>query len=278
MDIKEVIEKMKGYHKGGFDDETAKDKVLYGDIHQECTGIVTSTWASVDVIKEAAEKGANLIISHEALFWNRGDHTDWLTKNHNKTYLDKKKLLDDKGIVVWRDHDYVHSGIPQVDGTFVDGIFYGMFQELGWSEFSFDTDPMFAVIEIPETSVSDLTQEIIKKGNLNGARIYGKKDTCVRRIAIPYHILGAAQDEINYIDEHDIDMILAMEMVDFTLSEYIRDSNMLKKDKCMLSIGHFNLEEFGMKYMVRYIPEALGTDQIPCSFIQSGDMYEYIVS
>ena len=42
--------------------------MLYGNVDQECTGIVTSCWASVDVIKYVIEKGANLIISHEALF------------------------------------------------------------------------------------------------------------------------------------------------------------------------------------------------------------------
>lgn len=278
MDIQEVIQKIKHYHKGGFDDKTSKDQILYGDVGQECTGIVTSIWASIDVIKAAAAKGANLIISHEALFWNRGDHTDWLEENQNQTFLAKKQLLDETGIVVWRDHDYVHSGIPKADGSFVDGIFYGLFQELGWSDFSLeDTQPMFAIIKTPPTKISDLAQKIIKKGRLNGARIYGAKDTVVQKIAIPYHIFGPAIDEINYIEANNIDMILAMEMVDFTLSEYIRDSNMLKKNKCMLSVGHFNLEEFGMKYMINYLPEALGTNQINCSFVQSGDMYEYVV-
>ena len=39
-------------------------------------------------------------------------------------------------------------------------------------------------------------------------------------------------------------------------------------------MGHFNLEEPGMEYMIQYIPEALGMD-MPCTFVQSGDMYHY---
>ncbi len=50
---------------------------------------------------------------------------------------------------------------------------------------------------------------------------------------------------------------------------------MLGQNKVVLGMGHFNLEEPGMEYMLNYIGKALGED-IPCSFVQSGDMYEYI--
>ena len=51
MLIREVIEKMKAYHKGEFNgevikEETTRDKILYGDPDRECTGIVTTCWAT----------------------------------------------------------------------------------------------------------------------------------------------------------------------------------------------------------------------------------------
>ena len=114
MKINQMIENIKKYHKGygTIDEATTRDQILYGDANQECTGVVTTCWASVDVIRFAIEKGANFIICHEALFWNHGDHTDWLEESKNEVYLEKKQLLDDHGIVVWRNHDYIHSGIP----------------------------------------------------------------------------------------------------------------------------------------------------------------------
>lgn len=66
-----------------------------------------------------------------------------------------------------------------------------------------------------------------------------------------------------------------MEIVDFTLAEYIRDSSMLGMDRAIIGMGHFNLEEPGMEYMTTYLPAAIQAD-IPCSYIQSGDMYAYI--
>ena len=138
MKISEVIQKMKDYHRGtvngvAIDESTTRDKILFGNPDQECTGIVTTCYASVEVIRKARQLNANLIISHEALFWNHGDHTDWLEETENKTYLEKKKLLEEGNLVVWRDHDYIHSGIP-VHGEYVDGIFYGVMKTLGWEK------------------------------------------------------------------------------------------------------------------------------------------------
>ena len=121
MLISEVIQNIKNYCKGEWygkkiEEATTRDKILYGDPDKECTGIVTTIYASIDVIKKAHELGANLIIAHEALLWNRGDHREWLEESNNQTYLAKKKLMDDYGIVVWRFHDYIHSGIPHNDG------------------------------------------------------------------------------------------------------------------------------------------------------------------
>ena len=80
MKIQTIIDNIKKYHKGEWNgkpiDETkTRDKVLFGNTDQECTNIVTTIYASVDVIKKSIELKANFIICHEALFWYRGDYT-----------------------------------------------------------------------------------------------------------------------------------------------------------------------------------------------------------
>ena len=280
MKIIDVINKMKAYHKGevrgiAINDTTTRDKILYGDPEQECTGIVTTCWASVDVIKQAHEFGANLIISHEALFWNRGDKTDWLLEQENKTFLEKKKLLDEAGIVVWRDHDYIHSGIP-VDGSYVDGIFYGVMEEIGWEKYLIDDLARPMTFQLPEQTAEEVGKELIEKFGLNGIKVIGNLDTKVSKSAICLHIMGDFDNQvISRVDKENIDLLICMELTDYTLSEYVRDSGMLNIPKVILAVGHFNTEEPGMKYMVNYIPEAIG-EPIPCKFIKSGDMYNYI--
>ena len=110
--------------------DTTRDKVLWGDAGQECTGIISTCYASPAVIKKAMELGCNFIVVHEALFWNHGDRTDWLEKN--TAFRKKKALLEESGVCIWRYHDYVHAGI-RVDGALHDGIFYGLSSLLGVS-------------------------------------------------------------------------------------------------------------------------------------------------
>ncbi|MDR1794237.1 MAG: Nif3-like dinuclear metal center hexameric protein [Erysipelotrichaceae bacterium] len=283
MLISEVIAKMKQYHKGTvngkpIDEATTRDKILYGDPMQECTGILTSCWASVDVVRTAIERGANLIIVHEALFYNHGDHQDWLLESGNKTYLAKKELLDKHGIVVWRDHDYIHSGIPYGDG-YVDGIFYGVMKKLDWEKYLVDPIARPMTYVLPKTTARKVGEYVKERFHLNGIKVLGDLDAPVEKVYISMHIMaqGALENEIiKKIDSEQIDCVLSLELIDYTVSEYIRDSAMLGFAKAILAVGHFNMEEYGMEYMLKYLPQALG-EAIPASFVQSGDMYEFLV-
>ena len=238
MKIYEVIEKIKKYSRGigedgkKIDDEKTRDHVLYGTTDKECTGIVTTCFASVDVIKKAHELGANLIIPHEALFWNHGDHQDWLQEEKNSVYLRKKELLDTYGITVWRNHDYIHSGLPDGKGGWYDGIFKGFFHETGLENYyipKIGSTVQYHVAPIdllfPEgITVRELAEKIIAGANLNGIRTIGDPDTIVHRVAIPTHCLGFADKEtISIINRTNVDCLITMELIDYTVNEYMRD-------------------------------------------------------
>lgn len=279
MLIKEVISSIKKYHKGSWmghviEEKTTRDQVLYGSVDRECTGIVTTCFASVDVIRKAAELGANLIISHEALFWNHGDHTDWLVDN--KVFQAKKALLDETGITVWRNHDYIHSGIPLADGTYTDGIFYGVMQELGWEKYLIYNKEMPMVYQLPDVPVTEVANHIMTSFNLNGIRIIGDRSHKVNKLAFIMHVIGGDDNKIlSMVEENGIDTAIAMELTDFTFNEYVRDSAMLQMPKTILAVGHFNTEEPGMKYMLNWLPQAIG-QAIPQHFVQSGDAFGYL--
>ena len=285
MLISEVIQRVKDYSGGidsftgkPIDEETTRDKVLYGDTAQECTGIVTCIWPTVDIIKRARELGANCIISHEAIFWNHGDHQD--TVGDTAAFKAKKELLDDWGGAVWRCHDFIHSRVPiDTDRAMADGIFYGLADKLGWLDYRVGDDRGFCLeYEIPETDATELARELVAKLDLNGTRITGDSHARVRRVRIPMHVTGEAKSDTHEINETDArgdDCLMTME---FIACEYIRDAGMLGQNKCAITIGHFNLEEPGMEYMVHWLPEALGTDAIPTTFVRMEDTYRYVVA
>ena len=279
MTIQEVIDAVKAYSKGErngkkIDDETTRDKVLYGPTDKECTGIVTTCFASTAVIREAAKLGCNLIIPHEALFWNHGDHQEWLADN--RTYQAKKALLDQYGITVWRDHDYIHSGVPIHIRQYVDGIFYGFAEELGWTK-NIDCDPVRPMdYRFPGIPTKLIAEELVQKLNLNGTRIVGDPETIVHKLRIVGHIDGRADNEVlAAFEKEDFDCAITLECTDYTFNEYIRDSAMLGIPKAMIQLGHFNTEEPGMKYMAEtWLPKVVG--DIPVYFVQSGDGFKYI--
>ena len=279
MKINTIIENMKKYHKGygTIDEEKTRDKVLYGNVDQECTGIVTSCWASVDVIKYAIEKGANLIISHEALFWNHGDHQEWLEESKNSVYLEKRKLLDDHHIVVWRNHDYIHAGIPLEDGKFVDGIFYGFTEKLGWHSFV-NTPYQITMNYFFKEGIRllDLAKYITEKLEIQGVRMIGNENSIIHTVRTSMHILGNDNQEIQYIEENDIDCLLTMEMVDYTVQEYVRDGYLAGFNKSIISIGHFNVEEPGMEFFANCLKRLF--KDINIYFVKSQDPFKFVTT
>lgn len=278
MLISEVIDGVKAYcgHDWGgpIMDDTTRDQVLWGPVDVECTGIVTTCFASADVIRQAHARGANLIICHEALFWNHGDHTCWLAGN--KTFAAKRALLEECGITVWRLHDHIHSGIPE-DGRLVDGIFMGLADKLGWRDYVRGDTARPMEFEIPETSAGELARFLVGRLGLAGTRIVGDADARVRTVLVPMHLIGQFDNATTARMDSGFDCLVTMEATDFTTSEYVRDSAQLGLGKAMICIGHFNVEEPGMEYMLRWLPRAICAD-VPASFVASGDPWTYVTA
>ena len=277
MKISEVIELIKSHHYdevwgGKIDPATTRDKVLYGDIDQECTGIVTCIYPAIDVIQKAIALHANLIIPHESLFWNHGDHTDWL--QDDRTFQAKKRLLEENHIAVWRNHDYIHAGVDW-EGKRVDGIFYGLLSELNLAQYmSGSSVPL--ILEIPETPVHQLTEYLKEKTGIASFKCIGTLEGSCKRLMIPGHILGKDNDLITMIENENIDTLLTMESVDFTTTIYMNDSALLGRNRRMISIGHFNMEEPGMKwYTENFLPTILPED-LPASFVKIRDLYQFV--
>lgn len=276
MLIYQIIESIKEKHRGEFMgvklSEKTKDLILYGNPEQECTGIAVTCFASVDVIEKAIKLGCNLIIVHEALFWNHGDKTDWLKKN--EAFKLKKKLLDDHHIVVWRDHDYIHSGI-KIDDRWYDGIFYGVMKEIGFENYLINDNGTCNEFIVPRTPTKEFISQMIDRFELTGTRCLGNMDGYVEHVLFPMHIMGEFDNSIlEYVNDNNVDTMICMECTDYTVAEYIRDCGHLGLNKRIIGIGHFNVEELGMKYFARILPEMIGMD-LAVHYIKSGDSYRY---
>lgn len=279
MLISEVIEQIKNIYIGKdmegkpIDEIKTRDKVLFGETDQECTGLVTTCYASIEVIKETIAKHANLIICHESAFWNRG--ADIRQLEDNSVYQEKIKLLNENGIAIWRNHDYIHSGM-MIDGKPVDALFYGVMKKLEWDSYWAKDQGDALNYHFPNVSAQEIASHLISKLGLKGIRIIGNPTTCINKLRIPFHIMGGASDIqlIQQMEEKQLDALIAMELVDFTVSSYVRDSSQIGKPKVIFSVGHFNFEEPGMEYLLDYLPTTV-QEAIPAYFVKSGDTFDY---
>lgn len=281
MKISDVIDILKKHH-APVDEAHTADVVKFGNPDQKCTGVVTTVCATVDVIRKTAALGANLIIVHEPLFYSDPDDHEWL--RGNSVYEEKVRLLTESGIVIWRDHDRLHGGTPARAGReHMDMVFYGIMKELGWEEYciGFPNKPL--LYQVPETTAEKLTAELTGKLGLSGARIVGSRDAVIHKVFFCEHVSDmhfggrdADREAIREIESGDYDAVIPFEIIDWTVSAYVRDAAQLGKNKAIIEMGHFNTEEIAMKYMARWLPELLG-NQVPVHFVQAGDSFSYFI-
>lgn len=269
MKITEIVKMMEAYHISYVEQEKTCDGIIYGDAEKECTGVVTTCCPTAAVIKKAAKIGYNFIICHEPTFFSGWDTTDWL--ENNQIYAAKKALLDETGIVIYRNHDHLHSDKP-------DGIFTGVIKKLGWDSYKvgdgFFPDSGYI---IPEATVEEVARHLCSVLHIDGARIIGDPQMKVKKVTLSAHYLGNDWDMlgIESIDRNDYELIIPGEIIDWTIGEYVQDSITLGKKRALLNVGHFNWEEPGMEYMAEWLPGVIG-HSVPVIFIQSGNSFGWI--
>lgn len=272
MQIREVIQKICDFHEPYTEPPRTRDQYLAGNPDQICTGVAVTVCATMDVLRKAAEQKINLIISHEAVFCGVHGNIDEI--ENNDVAKEKLRYIKEHNLVIWRYHDHMHGTPFDPERTRPDYIFYGICRELGWEAYIED-DPMKPTLyQIPAIKASDLADILIEKFNLTGLRTVGNMDCTVSRVCMAEHAMG---DKIDRSMEHAMkaDAFIPFEICDYTLTQYVRDAAAQGRNKVLLEMGHFNCEELGMKYAASYIQEILNNKQ-PVTFIQSGDVFEYI--
>lgn len=281
MKISDVIQKLDEFHQPYTSNPRTRDKVLYGDPELECTGIAVTATANMDVLRKAVEQGINLIVSHEGITYNYEKGYDSVDDVQNEVLQAKLQFIRDNKLCIWRDHDHMHgNGGPHITERLRnDMIFYGTMKELGWEEYCINDPKKPLWYEIPETSVDELAQFLIEKWNLNGLRIVGNRNAKIKTVFFCEHIIAGQFDQFDIpkLDAAEkADALIPLEIVDYTLTQYVRDAAMQGKNKVLFEMGHFSAEELGMKYLVKLLPEFFN-NEFKVVYLQSGDTFDYIL-
>jgi putative NIF3 family GTP cyclohydrolase 1 type 2 len=221
------------------------DTLKAGDETQTVSGIVTTMFATVDVIKKAIALKANFIIAHEPTFYNHLDETTWLEQDD--VYAFKRKLLTDNGMAVWRFHDYIHSFKP-------DGVRLGVLQALGWESYYNPENP--PVMLMPSTTVGKLIDHCKLKLGIKQVRLVGNRDeTCTKIGLLPGAIGGKAQ--IRFMQKEHPDVLIVGEIQEWETSEYIRDLRAMGRHQSLVVLGHAVSEEPGLEWFTHWLQPQL---------------------
>jgi putative NIF3 family GTP cyclohydrolase 1 type 2 len=232
------------------------DVIKAGDPQTPVKGIVTTMFATMDVLKKAVAMNCNLIIAHEPLFYNHLDETKQF--QNDPVILEKQKYIKDHGLVIWRFHDYIHMMDP-------DGISMGMIEKLGWN--SYRTNGSLDKFSLPQTTLNDLLKELKLKFPGNAFQVIGKGDMKVSNIAFDCGAPGSMA-HIRDLQDENIDVVIAGESQQWETYEYTRDAVLQGRNKAVIFIGHINSEEAGMQYCATWLKGFI--KDVPVHFVESG--------
>jgi putative NIF3 family GTP cyclohydrolase 1 type 2 len=235
------------------------DVIKAGDPQTAVTGIVTTMFSTMEVLKKAVALKCNLIISHEPVFYNHRDETKQF--QNDPVYLEKKKYIDDHKLVLWRFHDYIHRIQP-------DAIDYGMTIKLGWQKYliSGSSDRY----TIPETTLRELLQSLKKVFPKNAFNVVGNPDMKLTKVAFSAGAPGSGA-HISLLGDKDVDLVIGGEVNQWETYEYVRDAIGQGKKKAIIFLGHVTSEEPGMEYCAQWLKGFI--KNIPIHFVESGPSY-----
>lgn len=237
---------------------TTVDTLKSGNKDIVVTGIVTTMFATITVIREAIAKNANFIIAHEPTFYNHLDETEWLEDDEVFEY--KKQLLDEHGIAVWRNHDYVHS-------LQIDGVQKGVVDQIGWSDYYKNN----AVLNIPNTTLAELITHLKIKLDVPSMRYVGDLNQSISKVLLyPGAIGGRRQIEGLILERPDV--LIVGESPEWETPEYVRNANEKGDQVSLIVIGHSASEEGGSAFMADWVKKFI--PDVPVFHIPSENSLE----
>lgn len=232
------------------------DTLKTGVPEWKVNGIAVTFLASCQVIEQAIQSGANLIITHEPTFYNHLDQTDWLKED--AVYQAKRRLIEDNRIAIWRFHDYLHSIQP--DPTIV-----GLLKALGWSAYALPDHPL--VCKLPPRPAHELVREMKSKLGIPTVRVAGDMNMTCERVGFLVGAIGG-RAHIEMCGEQALDMLVCGEIDEWETNEYVRDAASTGRALSLAIIGHAVSEEDGMREMVPWLQARL--PGMPIAFIPTG--------
>ncbi|MBO9659605.1 MAG: Nif3-like dinuclear metal center hexameric protein [Chitinophagaceae bacterium] len=220
--------------------EKTVDTLKSGSRDIKVTGVITTMFATIDVIKKAIASNVNFIIAHEPTFYNHFDETAWLEKDDVFNY--KMDLLKKYNIAVWRNHDYIHTHQP-------DGVRDYVVKRLGWER---QYSPQTGVAEVQSLSLHALIAHAKRSLGIKQLRYIGDGQQSCRKVLLMPGAAGG-QRQITAVGSRKPDVLICGEIQEWETAEYVRDARSKGDKLSLIVLGHIQSEEPGSAYMADWM-------------------------
>ncbi|PZR26774.1 MAG: NGG1p interacting factor NIF3 [Citrobacter freundii] len=220
--------------------EKTVDTLKAGNRDIKVRGVITTMFATIEIINKAIASGVNFIIAHEPTFYNHLDETKWLENDDVFNY--KMNLLKKHNIAVWRNHDYIHSHVP-------DGVDNYVIKQLGWTK-SYDTTTGIAMIN--PMNLQQLIAHAKQSLKIKELRYIGSPQQSCKKILLMPGASGG-QNQIKAIGRQKPDVLMCGEIQEWETAEYVRDARSKGDDLSLIILGHIPSEEPGSAYMADWL-------------------------
>lgn len=238
------------------------DTLKSGSREIKVTGIVTTMFATIELIRNAISLGANFIIAHEPTFYNHTDETNWL--ENDDVYQYKSNLLKQHNIAVWRNHDYVHS-------LKIDGVQKGVVEQLGWQNFGNPNQDLYQLK--PVQTLTELIQYVKQKLNIKMLRYVGNSTQPCQKVLLMPGASGG-RNQISAIMKTKPDVLICGEISEWETAEYVRDANAKGDQLALIVLGHIASEEPGSAFMAQWLKEKF--PQIKTTHVPPGNSLSFL--
>ncbi|MCI8387795.1 MAG: hypothetical protein HFE63_04950 [Clostridiales bacterium] len=236
------------------------DTCKSGSPETEVSKIAVSMFATPDIIRQAKEWGAELLIVHEPTYYNHMDnHSD------DRIEVEKRKLIEESGIVVWRFHDHPHYTVPDI-------ICKGEMKYMALDgEVTYaNTFDLVRVHLNKPTTPRDLAKIIETNVGIKHIRICGAADVPCTEVSGMFGTPGGVFEELK---RDGSEIVMTGEACEWMLGEYARDAAQLGHKKALLILGHIGSERDGMRLVTDMLNEL--HPELETRYFECGEVYTY---
>jgi putative NIF3 family GTP cyclohydrolase 1 type 2 len=242
------------------------DAIKAGSPSTRITGIVTTSMATMEVLRQAVKSGSNFVVSAQPTFFGRADSPTPPAPRGggapapDRVFEAKNAFITKNNLVVFRLSEHWKLRRP-------DPLAQGLAAALGWTRYQSASDP--SRLDIPPVMLRALAANVNKGLRARGGvRVIGEPTRSVRRIGL---LPGTTPIQAAVKMLPEVDVIIAGEVREWESVEYVRDHVFAGTGKGIILVGRVVSEEPGMAICADWLKTLV--PEVPVRHISAGDPY-----